>query len=536
MKKLTLLFASAVLAWSCRAAETSPFARSRASYSNQLAQVEADCRAKEGRIAAQYAKALKQLEDTYRSRGHLEALLATQKEAGRFEGAGTIDTPDLVREPAQLARLQGQCRAALDRATAARDKSASDLRAGFVLHLRELQKSLTVKGAFDEAIRIKEFLDELEPAKPEGPVAPAPADGAAGLRRGFLAHYDFEGLQSAALEDRSGNGRHAVLRGGSLERVTGSRGQVLVLDGRQDGFDTPLRVGDLPVTIAIWYRRGERTGLPGYIFGFHEQRGRRFYLGIDSGSGDLGIGLGDLTMAREGYGLPRDSEWHHCVVVYDPPAMTLFFDGVRVAAKSSEAVTDGNLSFGYGRHYKAEGGPLLFVNGAMDDVMIFDRALSESDVGRLFQETGGIPARTAAVEHLLRNRKPDDGASAHGGHRYKLFRASCSWHAARARCENMGGHLATISSEAEHAFVAELCGETRAWIGGTDEGTPGRWVWVTGHKLAFPSWARPSISKSWGEHYLTIRNGSWSDHPVKGSSVTGFVCEWEKKSSNGSAE
>lgn len=529
MKKLMLWMVCAISAGSCRAAEMPAFERSRASYSNQLAQVDGDCMATRRKIAATYTATLKQLADTYRARGHLEALLATQKEAQRFGESGTISASDVVREPAQLARLQGQCRSALDTASAARNKSRSDLLTAYVRHLQELQKTLTVKGEFEEAFKVKGLLDELKASKPDAAAAPAPGSGATASRRGPVAHYDFEDGAAPAVKDRSGNGKEAKLLGGSIEALSGKRGNVLLLDGLDDGLDTPLRVGDLPVTIALWLRRAEKAGPGsyGYVFGFHPQKGRRFYLGIGFGTGDLGLGLGDSTMQREGYGLPRDLEWHHCVVTYDPPVMTLFFDGVEIASKSGEQAVDGTLTFGCGRHYRAEGEPTQFIAGMMDDIMVFDRVLAEGDVRRLFTATGGTPARVAAVEQARRNRKPDDGSLVYLGNRYKLFKADCSWHDAKASCENMGGHLVTIRSEAEHDFVVRLCGETRAWLGATNEDTAGNWVWVSGRSLVFPRWASPSISRSPGEHYLTMRKGAWSDHPVRGSTVTGYVCEWE---------
>lgn len=63
---------------------------------------------------------------------------------------------------------------------------------------------------------------------------------------------------------------------------------------------------------------------------------------------------------------------------------------------------------------------------------------------------------------------------------------------ARARCEALGAHLATITSAAEDAAVAmvapvggTLPAETDAWIGGNDLAAEGTFVWDTGEPFVF---------------------------------------------------
>jgi len=527
MKKLILFLGCAALAWPCCAVETLQFARSRAGYSNQLARVDADYEATRRKLASRYVAALKELEEACRTQGDQEALLATQREARRFGRAGGVSASDVVPEPAQLARLQERCRSALAEALATRDRNRLHL---LLAHLHDLQKlwqALTVKGDSGEALKVKGVVDELRKLRPQEVTPAAGEPGGAAWNEGPVAHYSFDGATASAIRDRSGNGKDPVLHGGEIEQISGRRGHVLRLDGVDDGLEAPVRVGDLPVTVALWFRKNDTAGGGGFIFGFHRRPGRRFYLGISPSTGSLGIGLGTSATQREGYGLLCDTNWHHCVVTYNPPLMTLFFDGIRIAGKSAEQVVEGTLTFGFGRDWAAKGEPAQFIGGMMDDIMVFDRVLDAEDVRRLFLATGGTREQSAAAEHVLRNRKPDDGAHVHGKHRYWLYQERCSWHDARTRCQNMGGHLVTIDSEDENKFVARLCGEVRTWLGATKEAPRGNWTWVDGRKVAFPKWAQLSISKSWGEHYLTMQNGTWSDCWVASSSVKGYVCEWE---------
>jgi hypothetical protein len=62
------------------------------------------------------------------------------------------------------------------------------------------------------------------------------------------------------------------------------------------------------------------------------------------------------------------------------------------------------------------------------------------------------------------------------------------WEAAKALAEKRGGHLATITSQAENDCVKQLskqCG----WLGGNDISVEGTWEWVTGEKWSFQSWS-----------------------------------------------
>src|SRR5262249_616059 len=68
------------------------------------------------------------------------------------------------------------------------------------------------------------------------------------------------------------------------------------------------------------------------------------------------------------------------------------------------------------------------------------------------------------------------------GHSYAVITEPATWHGARRRCEEMGGHLATPETPAERDFLLKLVrdAKTSAWFGATDEEVEGEWVWVTG--------------------------------------------------------
>ena len=132
------------------------------------------------------------------------------------------------------------------------------------------------------------------------------------------------------------------------------------------------------------------------------------------------------------------------------------------------------------------------------------------------------------------------------GHRYKVITSSLTWSQAKKRCEDLGGHLATITSNQEDEYIKRLLPtakkeELHFWIGLTDDGREGRWKWITGEVSKHSSWGDGEPNNYGGnEDYATIasspkgaHHGRWNDfdgpnrvHKI----IVGFVCEWEDES------
>lgn len=133
-------------------------------------------------------------------------------------------------------------------------------------------------------------------------------------------------------------------------------------------------------------------------------------------------------------------------------------------------------------------------------------------------------------------------------HRYEVINEQLSWHEAKARCEGLGGHLATITSPEENKIVKDIflaSGLEQAWLGGTDEKSEGIWTWVTGEGFGYTDWGQYA-ERDWepnnggearNEHYLTLYRPSnrhylngeckWNDAALRTNLVTGFIIEYE---------
>jgi len=126
------------------------------------------------------------------------------------------------------------------------------------------------------------------------------------------------------------------------------------------------------------------------------------------------------------------------------------------------------------------------------------------------------------------------------GHHYELISTILSWTDAKSAAEasvfeGVNGHLVTITSASENAFVEGLVpNNSIVWIGFTDEVNEGTFLWVTGEPVIYTNWnaGEPNDSGP-GEDYAEFLadppfSGSpWNDVQNVRSGNTGYVVEYE---------
>lgn len=114
-----------------------------------------------------------------------------------------------------------------------------------------------------------------------------------------------------------------------------------------------------------------------------------------------------------------------------------------------------------------------------------------------------------------------------------------------AACKEKGGHLATISSEAENKIAQKFVNNSK-WLGGREDVAvnmpgSGNYTWITGEALTYENWhgMEPDQGKyrcegggigpaagSCYQHCISMAgDGTWSDERCDVSD--GYVCEWE---------
>lgn len=131
--------------------------------------------------------------------------------------------------------------------------------------------------------------------------------------------------------------------------------------------------------------------------------------------------------------------------------------------------------------------------------------------------------------------------------RYTVFVEDVTWEEARASCEAMGGHLATVENEEQLQTIiamAEEKGASFVWLGAY-RGADGEWYYVTGEKMSYFAWdeGEPSAQDADGtpEDYLLLwyrqREGTWTYNdmrndpisviPATYSGKTAYICQFD---------
>jgi uncharacterized repeat protein (TIGR02543 family) len=115
------------------------------------------------------------------------------------------------------------------------------------------------------------------------------------------------------------------------------------------------------------------------------------------------------------------------------------------------------------------------------------------------------------------------------GHKYAYVdRGSYTWDEAQAFCINLGGHLATVTSQAENDLVQGMIAQN-IWIGGTDRVREGTWTWVSNDAWGYTNWSSSSEPNGGaGENGLQfyVDGGTWNDNNMSDVYMP-FVCEWD---------
>ncbi|MDD5923420.1 MAG: lectin-like protein [Clostridia bacterium] len=124
--------------------------------------------------------------------------------------------------------------------------------------------------------------------------------------------------------------------------------------------------------------------------------------------------------------------------------------------------------------------------------------------------------------------------------KYEIYDIAMPWTEAKAKCEELGGHLVTITSQGEMDIVRILLKDgARAayWMGISDEASEGQWENITDEEFSFTNWDDEEPNNFNGvENYGAIINKGeycWNDVMNMYSNCSiGFICEYEDQNSD----
>lgn len=218
----------------------------------------------------------------------------------------------------------------------------------------------------------------------------------------------------------------AYVRGGP-DIVDGVHDSALEFDLAPDDGDVDDRVDvpfgpavdldDSDFTISTWFRYGEEDHDQVLVWAYHMGSGLpglwvRGEPGSDRIRAMLGTETGDLTLTTDG--AYNDQQWHHLVMTRDAETVQLWVDGERAAegATPQGSITRGGELIGIdGFFFGQRLDGINRLAGAMDDVRVYDVALSSEEIDALASGEMVLAADDSLRLHLPFDEIDDEGGS-----------------------------------------------------------------------------------------------------------------------------
>ncbi|MEK8021267.1 MAG: S8 family serine peptidase, partial [Candidatus Parabeggiatoa sp.] len=232
--------------------------------------------------------------------------------------------------------------------------------------------------------------------------AAIPKTGCNLIPDGLVACYPFDGNAN----DESGNGNHGTVKGGATlttDRL-GNANSAYRLDGINgyiEAADSPtLNVGTGDYSMAIWVRY-EGSGqldfwsIEGVLIDKREPVNAKGFSLYFFGPGQIGTQIADNGKYHFGNfnekAVLEDAQWHHVVATVERKSTTglkLYLDGKVITTRDPTALAgslDSPGTFKVGHSYAYQPYSVHgFLNGSVDDVRLYNRALSESEIQTLY--------------------------------------------------------------------------------------------------------------------------------------------------------
>ncbi len=214
------------------------------------------------------------------------------------------------------------------------------------------------------------------------------------INDGLLAYYPLEGNA----KDESGNGKDGIL-GGECDTVQGIKNQAIrfIAYGVDDSLGGHVLLPNFFFTekarfsYSLWVKEESIINLVMYYIYFRDDLYGIPYAGIahatstDSIYFDVGAAVDNPALKAPFSDTYLNHFVHYCLV-YDRGTLRGYVNGVSIGQKAQTAVVDG-IHSAIARAWYNDRTSTRFT-GVIDEVRIYDRAISDAEVQTLFLEGG----------------------------------------------------------------------------------------------------------------------------------------------------
>lgn len=207
------------------------------------------------------------------------------------------------------------------------------------------------------------------------------------LAQGLVGHWTFDGADTqATITDRSGQGNHGYFDGGatSSAKVIGKLGQALVFDGSNDYVTVPRITAAEPpnsVSYCAWTNLRSAQAYEMVMKHGWGLNNETYNLGIADNGTQYGFTVYGDSFSALGGSVALNT-WTHLCGTFDGTTMRLYVNGAEAGSDGTGTVTTPSGSDdGY---IGAAPGDGVFLDGRIDDVRVYTRALTAAEVKQLY--------------------------------------------------------------------------------------------------------------------------------------------------------
>lgn len=308
--------------------------------------------------------------------------------------------------------------------------------------------------------------------------------------KGLVAYYPFNGNAM----DTTGNGNTGTEASVTYmaDRFSGSGSSEAAKFSVTSSVEVPslVNLSFRPTTYSMWIKfdqmppSGGATTLIGRMQAWNQEDGALMIFNTLGYSNELCYYTGG-DIIGSGF-RPQVNQWYNISFVYTSEGMASFYvDGILASSIPFIAPQSLGLPFRIGASSildGVDGNDTHSVEGSIDDVRIYNRAIAPTEVADLYS-----------------SERPH----------FQIIQGSYTWHEAKADAEARGGRLAVLNTQANQLEVSSLLpssSQNEYFIGATDEVVEGIWTWLDGSIMSYSNWGGGEPN---GDNYLAITTGGW---------------------------
>jgi len=228
----------------------------------------------------------------------------------------------------------------------------------------------------------------------------------------LIAHWKLDEQTGTSIADSAGTntGTWAGTGGQGITSVPAPNGTGLLFDGSGDAITVPdsASLDVTAVTISTWVNIDVGHVGSCYLVAKMQTLGsQEAYRVLIESDGRIAFMVSDdgaPKTAEDSVGVLSYGVWHHVAATYSLGTYIIYVNGVAVPSDGNGAST-GTINVGTGRfdigaRPAGTGVESVFFDGSIDDVRIYDTALTASEILALYNSSNGLLSPFNYITHL----------------------------------------------------------------------------------------------------------------------------------------